>query len=309
MDELTSIKAFVDVVDSGGFSSAARRANASVSSIARQVKALEDHLGIRLLNRTTRSQSLTEAGRMFYDRTRQLVCDLDAAKKDVLSLQNDVKGLLRVTLRVSSASAILPMLPPFLERYPNLTLDLSLTDAQLDLVGNSIDVAVWLSRLDDSGLVARRLTPSRRVLCGSPAYFARHGIPRKPADLAHHNCLLFKGRHYGNHWKFTKDREEIDVAVSGNIVSETGPVLLSAALSGVGLVVLQEYMVRPALAEGSLQTILSEYDASTSTDGDVALYAVYPHSRRVSQNTRAFVDFLVALFAGRYPGSDRKSPS
>jgi DNA-binding transcriptional LysR family regulator len=308
MDELASIKSFVEVIDSGGFSAAARRANVSVSSMARQVKALEDHLGTRLLNRTTRSQSLTEAGRLFYDRVRELVRELDAAKKDVQSFQKDVKGLLRVTLRVSSASIILPALPSFLERHPDLTLDLSLTDERLDLVANGIDVAVWLGHLADSGLVARRLCPSWRVVCGSPAYFTRHGTPKKPIDLANHNCLVFKANRYGNVWKFTNGNEQVDVLVNGNIRSETGQVLLSGALSGLGLVLLQEYMVRSALAAGTLRTVLTEYDVSP-TEGDTALYAVYPHSRGMSRNTRAFIDFLVALFRERKPANQPPSPS
>ncbi|MDB5512191.1 MAG: Transcriptional regulator, LysR family [Enterovirga sp.] len=303
MDELSSIRAFIEVIESGSFSAAARRADASISSVARQVKALEDSLGVRLLNRTTRNQSLTEAGQIFYDRARAVVQELNAAKRDASSFQDSVKGLLRVTLRISTGSTmILPALPAFLERHPGLTIDVSLTDERLDLVANNIDVAVWLGHLDDSRIIAKRLSPSRRLLCGSPSYFQRRGIPENPDDLVHHNCLVFKANYYGNSWRFTKGGERVDIPVSGNLRSNTGPVLLSAALSGLGLVVLQEYMVRAALKDGTLQTVLSEYEVSP-TEADTALYAVFPHSRGISPKARVFVDFLVELFKGREAGA------
>jgi DNA-binding transcriptional LysR family regulator len=305
MDELTRIKAFVDTVESGGFSAAARKSDSSVSSLARQVKALEDELGVRLINRNTRSQSLSEAGQLFYDRTRELMDDLDAAKKDVQTFQKDVKGFLRVTLRVSSAGLILPALPSFLSRYPNLNLDLSLTDEQLDLVANKIDVAVWLGQLEDSTLVRRLLSPSKRIICGSPAYFADHGIPEKPSDLTKHNCLVFKAIGHRSSWKFRKGDEHVDVRVSGNLRSENGPVLLAGALSGLGIVLMQEYMVRPALVQGQLCAVLSDYNVTPTdaTDEQTALYAVYPNRKGISSNTRAFVDFLVEQIRKPQPQS------
>jgi DNA-binding transcriptional LysR family regulator len=304
MDQLTQIKAFVATIDSGGFSPAARHANTSVSSIARQVKALEDELGVRLINRTTRSQSLTEAGRIFYERTRDVLQDLEAAKTEALSFQSDVKGLLRVTARVLSGMVIQPALPAFLERYPDLTLELSLTDERLDLVANGIDVAVWLGDLDDSKLITRRLTPSKRVVCGSPAYFAKHGVPRKPTDLASHNCIVFKAKRYRDVWKFAKDGEQLEVQVKGNLRSQTGSVMLAGALAGIGVTVMQEYLVRSHLQEGSLQRVLSDYDMRP-IDGDAALNVVYPHNKGMSRNTRAFVDFLVTLFGDKK--SDKSS--
>lgn len=311
MDELSCIRAFIEVTESGSFSAAARRADSSISSVARQVKSLEDSLGVRLLNRTTRHQSLTDAGQIFYDRVRAVVQDLNAAKRDASSFQDSVKGLLRVTLRISTASTmILPALPAFLESHPGLTIDVSLTDERLDLVAHNIDVAVWLGHLDDSRIIAKRLSPSRRVLCGSPGYFKRMGIPEAPSDLARHNCLVFKSNYYGSSWRFTRDGSSLDVPVEGNLRSNTGPVLLSAALSGLGLVVLQEYMVRTALRAGELQTVLTEYEVSP-TEADTALYAVYPHSKGMSPKARVFVDFLVDLFRRRVvssdPGSDERS--
>jgi DNA-binding transcriptional LysR family regulator len=296
MDLLGSIKAFIDTADLGGFSAVSRHTDVSVSTIARQVKALEDYLGIRLINRTTRSQSLTEAGQLYYSYTHRLIHDLDVAKKDVLSFRTEVKGLLRVTLRVSTGTTILPAIPRFLESYPDLTLDLSLTDERLDLVSNGIDVAVWLGELEDSSLIARRLNASKRVICGSPDYIAKHGLPIVPSDLADHNCLVFKASHYRNVWTFVKDGERIEVPVHGNLRSDSGPILLAEAMSGLGLVLLQEFSVKPALLDGKLVRVLEDYQVSPrEEDGD--LFAVYPHSRGLSRNSKAFVDFLIDLFS------------
>jgi DNA-binding transcriptional LysR family regulator len=296
MDLLGSIKAFIDTADMGGFSAVSRHTDVSVSTIARQVKALEDYLGIRLINRTTRSQSLTEAGQLYYSYTHRLIHDLDVARKDVLSFRTEVKGVLRVTLRISTVSTILPAIPRFLESYPDLTLDLSLTDERLDLVSNGIDIAVWLGELQDSSLIARRLNASKRVICASPDYLDKHGMPVEPSDLEQHNCLVFKASHYRNIWTFAKDGERIEVPVRGNLRSDSGPVLLAQAISGLGLVLLQEFSVRPAIQEGKLVRVLEDYLVSPrDEDGD--LFAVYPHSRGLSRNSKAFVDFLVELFS------------
>ncbi|MGD9941596.1 MAG: LysR family transcriptional regulator [Burkholderiaceae bacterium] len=181
MDELASMRTFVQVIEDGSFSAAARRTRTSVSSIARQVKHLEDTLGVRLLNKTTRSQALTEAGRVYYQRAKSMLDELDRTKRDVLAYQSAVKGTLRVFIRVSAAvGVVLPALPRFLARHPELHIDMIVADGQVDLVSNGIDVAVWLGQLEDSSLIARLLSPSPRVLCGSPDYFKRYGLPKHP---------------------------------------------------------------------------------------------------------------------------------
>jgi len=306
MDEFASLRVFIEVVESGSFSAAARRTDVSIGSIARQVKALEDDLGVRLLNRTTRNNSLTEAGALFYERARAVIGELNAAKRDASSFQSTAKGLLRISLRISTSRVILPALSKFLELYPDLMLDVTLTDERLDLVANKIDVAVWLGHLEDSRMMARRLTPSRRVVCASPAYLDRHGIPTTPHDLSKHNCIVYKGSIYTDFWRFKKGGEQIDVPVSGNVRTSSSPVLVAAALSGLGVVLLQEYSVRSALAEGTLLRLLPDYDASM-TEVDTAIYAVYPHSRGLTRKARVFVDFLVDLF--REQGRAAAKPS
>lgn len=295
MDELASIRAFIDVIECGSFSAAARRKNATVSSVARQVKSLEDDLGVRLLNRTTRSNSLTDAGTQFYERARSIVAELGEAKRDATSYQTTAKGLLRVSLRTSTSRVIVPALPAFLEKHPGLVLDVMLSDERLDLVAHNIDVAVWLGHLEDSTMVARRLMPSSRMVCASPAYLARRGIPKSPQELTKHNCLVYQGSIYQDYWRFKRGGEQVDVSVSGSLRTSSSPVLVASALAGLGLAVLQEYTVQSLLAEGRLQRVLPEYEVSP-TEVDTAIYAVYPHARGVSRKTRAFIDFLVDIF-------------
>ena len=306
MDELLKIRTLVQVVEAGSFSAAARHTNISISAIARQVKALEEDLGVRLLNRTTRHQALTEAGAIFYDRARSILQQVERAKRDASSFQKEVKGLLRVTLRVSAGTAVIvPALPRFLERHPELVVSVTLSDERADLVVGGIDVAVWLGHLDDSGVIARRLTHTRRVVCGSPEYFARYGEPRQPGDLVHHNCIVYTSSQYARAWRFARGEECNDIPVRGSLESPDAPVLMSCALSGLGLVLVPDWMVRRPIAEGRLRTVLSDYIASP-TDYDAALYAVYPHSRGLSPKARAFVDFLLELFRDHENGDAPK---
>ena len=212
------------------------------------------------------------------------------------SFQDTVKGVLRVYLRTSVATAVIvPALPKFIERNPQVTLDVTLGDERIDLIAQGMDVAVFLGHLDDSSMVARRLSPSRRVVCGSPAYFKRHGTPRTPADLSKHNCLIYKADRYSELWRFTKGAEKINVPVVGNLHTSSAATLMAAALSGLGVMVVQKWMAAAAIKEGKLAAVLTDYDVSP-TDYDTALYAVYPHSRGLSPKSRAFVDFLVGLF-------------
>lgn len=296
LDELKLDRAFVQIVKSGSMSAAARQLDTSVTSIARQLSRLETSLGVRLLNRTTRSQSLTEAGQIYYQRLLELLDQIDEMKRDVSSYQQGTKGRLRVHLRTSiGLQVVVPALPAFFKKNPDVTLDLTLTDERADLVAEGIDVAMWLGNLQDSSIVARRLSPSRRVMCASPLYLKRNGHPQAPNDLMKHNCLLFLARNYLNRWRFTKDEETVEIPVTGNLQTDNGAVLRVSALNGVGIVMLQRSMVKEDLANGSLVQVMPDYEVSP-TEFDTALYVVYPSSRRLSPKTRVFVDFLVDLF-------------
>lgn len=296
MDDFTRIKTFIKVVEAGSFSAAARD-ESSVSTVARQVKSLEDELGVRLLNRSTRRLALTDTGRRFYERVSAIDEDLKKAKSEVSSLEENVRGLLRVQLRVTAATTIVvPALPKFLSQYPELELDISLTDERRDLIANNIDVALWLGDLPNSQIVARRLSRSGRIVCGSPGYFKTHGVPRKPQELRSHSCLLFAAPSYGNIWNFTRDGRLETVEVGGSVKSDNGLVLLASALANLGVIIAHEWMVRELIAEGRLARVLAEYTVNPRT-GDADLYAVFPSSRGLSRKVRAFVDFLVETFA------------
>lgn len=299
MDELNLNRAFVQVVESGSFSAAARHLNTSVTSVARQVSNLEAMLGTRLLNRTTRKQSLTEVGQFYYSKLTDILRQVENVKREVSSYQQTVKGCLRVNLRISVGSqVIVPALPRFLSQHPDLKFDITLTDERTDLVAEGIDVAVWLGSLQDSSMIARRLGPGRRVMCASPDYLARCGAPKVPQDLTKHNCLVYRAKDYDPVWRLKKNGKRIDVPVSGNLQTDSSAVLLTSAINGLGLVILQQLMARDAIGKGELVSVLSDYEVSP-TESETALYVVYPHSRRISPKTRAFVDFLVALFQDR----------
>jgi DNA-binding transcriptional LysR family regulator len=295
MDEFASIRTFVEVANAGSFSECSRRKNISVSSVARQVTALESELGVRLVNRNTRRQSLTDAGTAFYHRVVDVLSELDLARQSASAYQTSLKGTLRVSIRPSAGELILPAMPAFLKSHKDISLNITLDDHRLDLIKNNVDVAVWLGHLADSSLVARRLTVSRRVLVGSPSYFAKYGIPLMPEDLKEHNCIVFNSPSYDSSWKFQKGSEQYRVKVSGNISSTSGPVIKAMALNGTGLVVVQEFMVRTAIEDGSLQAVLTDFEVSP-TDADTALYAVYPHRERLPLKARVFLDFLIELF-------------
>lgn len=296
MEELGRIRTFINVVKVGSFSAAARHLS-SVSSVVRQVNSLEEELGVRLLNRSTRSLSLTDAGRLFYERATSISDALTNVASEVKSLDEEVKGSLKVSLRVTAATTIIaPNLPKLFSKYPDLSLDIILTDERLDIVSEGIDVAMWLGELNDSNLIARRLSPTRRIVCASPAYLARYGIPRTPQDLSSHNCLLFTAPSYGSRWGFSRDGKTEEVEVRGSVRSDNGLVLLSSALAGVGMLIAHEWMMRGFIQQGSVTRILSDYTVNPRP-GDADLYAVYPSSRRVSRKVKAFLEFLAETFA------------
>lgn len=299
MEELGRIQTFIKVVEAGSFSAAARDSS-STSSVARQIKSLEDELGVRLLNRNTRGISLSEPGRLFYERACKLAADLNNARSEAQSFQKNVKGMLKVSLRVSTGTTvIIPALPAFLEQYPELSLDITLTDERQDLVANHIDVAVWMGQLPNAEIVARRLIPSQRVVCGAPSYFSRHGVPVTPRDLERHSCLLFTAPQYGSTWRFHRDGQHEEIAVSGKLRTGNVLALLSGALSGLGLIMVHDWTIRAHVEAGALARVLQDYTVSPiPTDAD--LHVVYPSSRGMSMKVRVFVDFLVKLFENKH---------
>lgn len=302
INELAAIRIFITVTESGSFSEAARRLGISTSSVSRQVGTLEELIEVRLFKRSTRNLILTEAGHAYLAAVSPAVRELELARRNAHAYQRTVSGAIRVHVRASAGTEVLvPALSTFFEQYPEIEIDLTLTDERVDLLSNEVDVAVWLGELEDSSLVARKLSGSRRIVCASPAYLQRYGVPATPEDLKNHSCLLYLRHNYSKEWHFRHGDESFSIPVSGRLRTPDSAVLMAASKQGLGLVLLQDWMVQKSIEQGLLQAVLTDYEAFP-TEQYTSLYVVYPHRQRVPLKVRVFIDFLVQLF-----GSDVRS--
>ncbi len=292
MDRLTSMEVFTRVAEAGSFSAAARQLGLSKSAVSKHVMALEERLGARLINRTTRRLSLTEVGAAYHAWCARIAADVAEAEISVSRLHSEPRGLLKVNAPMSFGYLHLaPAIPDFLARHPDMRVEMTMNDRFVDLVDEGYDVAVRIGRLADSSLIARRLAPSRTVLCGAPSYFREHGVPEAPDDLARHNCLIYSYQASHELWRFTGAKGEHTVRVRGNLTANNGDALRAAALRGLGVAMLPAFLVGGDVQAGVLQAVLGEFELPES-----AIYAVYPHNRHMSAKLRAFVDFLVERF-------------
>ncbi|MBX6322321.1 MAG: LysR family transcriptional regulator [Rhodospirillaceae bacterium] len=292
MQSLDAMQVFVHTVEARSFTGAARRLGLSKSVVSRRLTALEARLGVRLLNRTTRSLSLTEPGQAYYERCTRILAEVEAAEAGLRSLAGGLSGLLRVAAPVSFGQRYLaPAVAEFLARHPRLTLELDLNDRFVDVVAEGIDVAVRIGRLRDSSLVARKLAPVRRVACCSPDYAARRGLPRRPEDLAGHDCLGYTNLATGEQWRFRVGERWRSVPVRGPLRVNNGDILLQAALAGLGIVALPTFVCGPAIRSGALIRVLPRFEMLEAT-----LCAVHPQSRHPSPKVRSFLDFLAGRF-------------
>ena len=304
-DELSSMLVFSRVVDAGGFTAAAGELGLSKSAVSKQIARLEDRLGTRLLNRTTRTLSLTEAGTAFYERSLDVVAAAQAAEATVQHLAAAPRGELRINAPMSfGVRHIAPALPEFMERYPELSVDLALNDRIVDLVEEGFDVGVRIGALADSSLVARRLAPARRVICASPAYLDRAGRPQAPEDLRGHDCIAYAYLPSGNLWRFRHpEMGERRVKISGRLKGNNGDALNAAAAGGVGVALTPTFLVSEELRSGALEVLLPEWAVHPEID----VNAVFPASRNLSLKVRVFVDFMAARF-GEKPAWDAGLP-
>jgi DNA-binding transcriptional LysR family regulator len=300
MDRITGLSVFAKVVESSSFAAAARHFGLSPAMVSKHVVALEERLGARLLNRTTRRVSPTEIGRVFYERATRILADLDDAEQEASALQATPRGLLRVNGPLSFGTRQLaPAIADYLAACPEVEIDVTLNDRVADLVEEGFDLAIRIGRLADSSLIARRIAPCLIVACAAPAYLARRGAPRRPADLAEHNCLGYSYAALRNEWRFTGPEGTESVRVAGRLNANNGDILRWAALRGEGIVLQPSFIVGDDLATGTLVPVLPGY-----TPDSLVIQAVYPHSRHLSVKVRSFVDFLVARF-GQAPEWDR----
>lgn len=293
MDRLTGMAVFAKVVDSGSFAAAARHFGMSPAMATTHVQTLEERLGVRLLNRTTRRVSVTEVGQNFYERCLRILSDLEEAEGAAGELQSAPRGLLRVTAPVSFGTRKLtPAIADYLASYPDVSIDLSLDDPYLDLLEKRFDLAIRLGHLADSSLIARKLCTLATILCASPGYLEKNGAPRTPRDLIGHNCLVYTYATPQRVWTFVDQNGKEDVVrISGRFLADSGDALLALVLRDGGVVLVPDYLVDDDLKAGRLVRLLPEY-----VTPETAVHAVYPHSRHLSAKTRSFIDFLASRF-------------
>src|ERR1700742_3009894 len=289
MDRLTSLTAFVRVVDSGGFSAAGRRLNMSTAMISNHVQALEARLGVRLLNRTTRKISLTEAGKAYYDRCTHILADLEQADDIAGALHSTPRGTLRVHTVTSMVPLASSVVADMLTSYPEVSVDLTMGERTVDMIDEGYDIAVRLTPLPDSSLIVRSLATWRHVLCCSHGYLEAHPRPQQLSDLTQHNCIRHELYPFGDEWHFA-DRKgnPASVRVSGNLVTNSGDMLRLAALQGTGVFLAAGFLVHDELESGQLIRLLPEYRLV-----EFAMNAVYPHRHHLSAKVRTFIDMLV----------------
>lgn len=300
MDDLTGMAVFARVVEEKSLSGAARHLGMSKSSVSKLIARLEQSLGARLLNRTTRQMSVTEAGAAFYAHCARIVLEVEEARLAVGRLHAEPRGLLKVSASVAFGTLhIAPALPPFLERFPDMSVDMTIHDRFVDLADEGYDVAVRIARDPGQNIVARKLAPVHRKVCATPGYFARHGIPRAPADLATHNCLTYTHMRPHDQWHFRGPDADVAVPVSGNLTLNDDEALSQAVLGGLGVAILPTFIVGRDLQAGRLQAVLSEY-----VPADQHIYAVYLPNRHLSPKVRVFIDFLLERY-GPEPYWDR----
>jgi len=289
MDRFGSLTAFVRVVESGGFSAAARRLNLSTTMVSNHVQALEERLGVRLLNRTTRKVNLTEVGRAYYDRCTQILADIAQADDIAGALQLTPRGTLRIYTNTHIVQFLSPVVAEFLATWPDMKVDLAIGERNVDMIDESYDIAVRMLPPPDSSLIVRSLATWRHVLCCSHSYLEKHGRPAALSEIAARNCIRHASYPYGDEWHFV-DRKGVPAAVkvSGNLVSNSGETLHRAALAGVGIFLAPGFLVHDDLESGRLVRLLPDYRTV-----EFSMNAVYPHRHHLSAKVRTFIDLLV----------------
>lgn len=300
MDTLDGMRTFATVVAEGSFSRAAERLETSPQLTSKYVGQLETRLGVRLLNRSTRQMSLTEAGRAYYDRVRQVLADIDDMENAVGDLTARARGTLRINAPVSFGGLHLTRaISQYQETQPEVEVDLALNDRVVDIISEGFDLAIRIGQLEESSLVARPLAPVRLVICGAPEYFRRRGVPETPEQLSEHDCLRYTYAADPDRWRFHRDGKLHSVPIAGSFSANNGDALQVAALAGKGIVLQPTFIAGEDLRAGRLQPVLNEYQLP-----ELIAHAVYAHRQYLSAKVRTFVDFLAGYF-GSPPYWDR----
>ena len=304
MERLTEMMTFAKVVETMSFSAAARVLSISKSLVSKQISNLENGLGVRLLNRTTRRMSLTESGAAYYEHCARIVMEIEAAETEVTQMQIEPRGVLRVTTStIFAALHLAPVLTAFLQLNKQVEVELNATDRVVDIVDEGYDLAIRITDKPSPTMVARKIAPVRWVTCASPAYIKNHGTPNTPRDLIKHQCLVYQGQGQpalSNGWPYKAGNKLIKVPVTGNCRVNNYGVLLQLALEGAGIILSPTYILGSHIKDGSLKQILPNSVAFP----DMSIYATYKPSRYLQPKARAFIDHLVGHF-GTEPDWDK----
>jgi DNA-binding transcriptional LysR family regulator len=299
MDKLDAMNAFAKVVASGGFAEAGRRLGITRSAVSKAVMELEQLLGARLLDRTTRRVTPTEAGLAYYERCVAILAEVEETEIQISRLHDEPKGVLKVNAPMSFGTLYLgAAVADFMSAHADLKVELTLNDRFIDPLEEGVDVTIRIGALADSSLIARRLAPARRVLAASPDYLRRHGTPKIPADLASHRCLVYGHMASSHRWQLTQDGEIITAEIASSLCSNNGEILLAAALQGIGITDLPTFIVGREIEAGRLKVVLPK-----NPPPEFALHALYAPNRYLAAKTRVFIDFLAARF-GHEPAWD-----
>ncbi|BCG02092.1 LysR family transcriptional regulator (plasmid) [Paraburkholderia sp. PGU19] len=295
MDRLAAMEIFVSVAEAGSFSAAAKRMNVGQPAISKSVAQLEERLGVRLILRSTRGLTMTDAGQRFYDHAKRAIQEADDAEQVVRHASDSLSGKLRVSAAVTFACLhVLPSLDAFLSRHPKLEIDLKLDDRNIDLLEEGMDVALRMGALTDSSMTARRIGRSPRLVVGTPDYFSRVGMPTTPAELNRHQAIVYSQGGGGETWTFRQNDSDVDVdvTVSGRVRVSAAEGMRTAVFNGMGLAIASRWMFSPELASGKVEAVLTDWTLPA-----VDLWAVFPSGRLVTAKARAFVEFVEEALA------------
>lgn len=291
MGQSDDMAAFLRIVERGGFAAAARGSPLTPSALSKLVQRLEARLGVRLLTRTTRRIALTPEGETYAARARDILALIEAAETEVTAGRGRPRGHLRVNTSTAYARhRLIPLLPAFFAEYPDITIDLTVTDRRVDMVAEGIDVLLRTGALDESGLIARRIADGRRVICAAPGYLARRGTPRRAADLLAHDCIALHGQARMTAWPFRDGAGIATLTVRGPASTDSAEALRDMAIAGLGIIRVSAFMVRDAIAAGQLVPLLEAEHASE----EVPVWAITAPGRHRMPRIRAFVDFMAA---------------
>ncbi|PHR88377.1 MAG: transcriptional regulator [Moritella sp.] len=291
---LNLIRVFIKVVELGSFSKTASVLNMAPSSVARNIDSLESELGVTLFKRSTRQLLLTEDGQQFCERAEKLLADADDLVSSMQQVNQEPEGVLKISAFESfGRQCISPLLPEFLARYPKVKIEIELDNQVIDLNGENVDLGIRIGRPSDSNLRARMLFTNHTILCASPEYLAKFGMPKAPADLSEHNCLTLANSRQRCYWYFKKNKQITKVGVQGNLSSKGGSPLLEAALHDGGMLLMSKWMTVDYIGDGKLVECLPQWQASAYEGASAEVYAVYHGSKYQRPALRAFIDFLV----------------